>query len=286
VVSSKQQQSEAKALAQEARNAVARLKAELDSPGDGWKLAVLETIAEWPLAQESVGGEHLDYLIGGEAFDWRLLAQRLLNECGSNIENDKWREWLADPVLFAGFEEPEFMRAVGVDKGRAHLSYFYGVTVEQSLLTAVEEEVTHRRVGAGRVLSDNALESAYETLYGNSRDQLWEVFKIESGVAAAREGWRHRDEHSLGSEDAFTYWLFKLRMERSDPAKIASDTRKGLSKLERMRQNDVRRKTMVQSDGMRIKVRKSGGQTQPAAKKSPRPARKTRPAKSQYKSRF
>jgi hypothetical protein len=158
-------------------------------------------------------------------------------------------------VLFAGFEEPEFMRAVGVDKGRAHLSYFYGVTVEQALVVAVEEEVTHRRVAAGRQLSDKSLELAYETLYGNTRDQLWEVFKLESGTKAPRDGWRHRDEHTLGAEDAFTYWLFKLRMERSDPAKIASDTRKGLAKLERMRQNDVRRKKLVHSDDMRKKMR-------------------------------
>jgi len=122
--------------------------------------------------------------------------------------------------------------------------------VEQSLLVAVEEEVTHQRVGSGRQLSDGSLERAYALLYGDEREHLWEVFRLEAGVHAAREGWRHRDEHSLGSEDSFTYWLFKLRMERSDPAKIASDTRKGLAKLERMRQNDIRRRTMLQSDEM------------------------------------
>ena len=187
-----------------------------------------------------------------------MLAHRLLSNCGSKIDDDVWREWLSDPVLFAGFEEPDFMRAVGVDKFRAHLSYFYGVTVEQSLLVAVEEEVTHRRVGNGRQLSEGSLERAYELLYGNTRDQLWEVFKLEASVPAARDGWRHRDEHSLGAEDAFTYWLFKLRMERSDPAKIASDTRKGLAKLERMRQNDIRRKTILQSDEMLLQTRKRG----------------------------
>lgn len=235
---------------------ITRLKSDLNDSGDNWKLVVLETIAKWPLASENIADERLDYLIGGEAFDWRLLAHRLLSNCGSKIDDDVWREWLSDPVLFAGFEEPEFMRAVGVDKFRAHLSYFYGVTVEQSLLAAVEEEITHRRVAAGRQLSDNSLELAYETLYGNTRDQLWEVFRLEAGAKAAREGWRHRDEHSLGAEDAFTYWLFKLRMERSDPAKIASDTRKGLSKLERMRQNDVRRKNMVRSDELQRQTQK------------------------------
>lgn len=117
-------------------------------------------------------------------------------------------------------------------------------------------------MSSGRQLSDGSLERAYELLYGNTREQLWEVFRIEAEVRAAREGWRHRDEHSLGSEDAFTYWLFKLRMERSDPAKIASDTRKGLAKLERMRQNDLRRKSLLQTDKMRLKT----GKRRPAAK--------------------
>ena len=257
MVSSERQESGTNSgtLAQEAKAVISRLKSDISPAGDEWKLTVLETIAEWPLAQEEVEGEQLDYLIGGEAFDWRLLAQRLLGECGTQIEHEVVWDWLSEPVLFAGFEEPEFMRAVGVDKFRAHISYFYGVTVEQSLLAAVEEEVTHRRVAAGRQLSDRSLELAYETLYGNTRDQLWEVFKVESGTASAREGWRHRDEHSLAAEDAFTYWLFKLRMERSDPAKIASDTRKGLAKLERMRQNNARRQMLVQSDKMRIKTR-------------------------------
>lgn len=261
MVSSQESSTSVESLAKEAQAVLARLKARLEpiepvgAGDDHWKLSILETIAKWPLANEKVAGEQLDYLIGGEAFDWRLLAQRLLGECGTNVEEERWREWLSDPVLFAGFEEPEFMRAVGVDKFRAHLSYFYGVTVEQALVGAVEEEITHRRVASGRQLSDKSLELAYETLYGNTRDQLWEVFKLEVGVKSPREGWRHRDEHSIGSEDAFVYWLFKLRMERSDPAKIASDTRKGLAKLERMRQNGVRRKKLIQSDQMQQQMR-------------------------------
>ena len=259
MVSSKQQDAipeSSESLTEEAFAAISRLKSDIDSEENDWKLTVLQAIADWPLANEDVEGEKFEYLIGGEAFDWRLLAKRLLGECGSAISDETLWEWLSDPVLFAGFEEPDFMRAVGVDKFRAHLSYFYGVTVEQSLLVAVEDEVTHRRVGNGRQLSEGSLERAYELLYGNARDQLWQVFKLEAGVGAAREGWRHRDEHSLGSEDAFIYWLFKLRMERSDPAKIASDTRKGLAKLERMRQNNTRRKAMLQSDEMQQKTRK------------------------------
>ncbi|MDA1279019.1 MAG: hypothetical protein O3B95_03130 [Chloroflexi bacterium] len=241
----------------EAKAAVARLKSQIPQAGDGWKITVLEAIADWPLANETINGERFDYLIGGEAFNWRLLAGRLLEECGSSIPEEVLTDWLSDPVLFGGLDEPEFMRAVGVDKFRAHLSYFYGVTVEQSLLVSVEDEIIHWRVASGRQLNDRSLEAAYERLYGSTRDQLWEVFKLESGVGSAREGWRHRDEHSLGTEDAFTYWLFKLRLERSDPAKIASDTRKGLARLELMRQNDIRRIQLRKSDELRQRTRQN-----------------------------
>jgi len=33
---------------------------------------------------------------------------------------------------------------------------------------------------------------------------------------------------------AFTYWLFKLRLKRQDKARVASDTRRGLAQLTRM----------------------------------------------------
>jgi hypothetical protein len=133
------------------------------------------------------------------------------------------------------------------------------VTVEQALLLSVEEEITHIRVASGRELSDRSLERAHELLYGNTRGQLWEVFSLETGARPARTGSRRKDEHSLASEDAFTYWLFKLRMERSDPAKIASDTRKGLAKLERMRQNNDRRKMLLHSDELQSHLSRRRG---------------------------
>jgi hypothetical protein len=69
VVSSKQQESNSGTLAKEAKAVISRLKSDIDLTGVEWKLTVLETIAKWPLAQEEVEGEQLDYLIGGEAFD-------------------------------------------------------------------------------------------------------------------------------------------------------------------------------------------------------------------------
>ena len=238
---------------------ISSLQSQIDGNARDWKLSVLETIAEWPIARETIAGRTMDYLIAGEAFDWRLLAERLLDACSSKIENEIWWEWLSESALFGGFAESEFMRAVGVDKFRAHLSYFYGVTVEQALLVSVEEEITHTRVASGRELSDGSLERAHELLYGNSRGQLWEVFSLETGLQPIPGRSHGKGAHSLASEDAFTYWLFKLRMERSDPAKIASDTRKGLTKLERMRQNNDRRKMLLHSDELQRQLSRQRG---------------------------
>ena len=74
---------------------------------------------------------------------------------------------------------------------------------------------------------------------------LWSEFRDEQKVRPARRGSAHRDEHTLADEDAFVYWLFKRRMDKSDPAKVASDTRKGLAQLERMRQSQERRLRML-----------------------------------------
>ena len=85
VVSSEQQETKSGSLqgfgdsTREGVNAaISRLKLEIDTAGEDWKTTVLEAIAEWPLASEDLKGDRLDYLIGGEAFNWRLLAQRLV----------------------------------------------------------------------------------------------------------------------------------------------------------------------------------------------------------------
>ena len=57
-------------------------------------------------------------------------------------------------------------------------------------------------------------------------------------------------------------------MERSDPAKIASDTRKALAKLERMRQNDLRRKKLVQADVLHRQMTKKRTRTRKAPTES------------------
>ena len=45
--------------------------------------------------------------------------------------------------------------------------------------------------------------------------------------------------HTLTELKEFTYWLFKRRIKIWDPARVASDTRKGLEKLQSLRGADT-----------------------------------------------
>ena len=226
---------------------------ELRQPSADWRTAILEAIGRWPVASEVVDGERYEYLLAGEAFDWKLLAQRIRTHIPNSIPEDEWGLWINSPLPFGGLEEAEFTRILGVEKHRAHLSYFYGVTVEQALLTAVGEEIAKGRVAGGRAPNQETRDGAYQRLYGSSQMVLWYDF-VTSKESKNQDGPDNPgDEASLNVMDDFTYWLFKKRMARADPARVASDTRKGLAQLERMRQADGKRMHMRRMSGPRAK---------------------------------
>ena len=53
--------------------------------GQDWPSALLEAMALWTTPFEVVNGRKYAYFIGGEAFDWLLLAERLCEEVGDMI---------------------------------------------------------------------------------------------------------------------------------------------------------------------------------------------------------
>ena len=48
--------------------------------GKQWYIALLEAIGQWDLTEETYKGRDYCYLIANEAFDWLLLAERILDE--------------------------------------------------------------------------------------------------------------------------------------------------------------------------------------------------------------
>ena len=113
--------------------------------GRPWYPALLKVVGRWSVAEEMVGDRLCRYLIEGEAFDWLLLAQRLISEVEDLIPADDVERLLLFGVAPPGHSEESFARAIGGPKHRAHLNYQYGVTVEELLLLSAELELQEGR---------------------------------------------------------------------------------------------------------------------------------------------
>ena len=201
---------------------------------DDWFAALLTAIAEWEEPEEEVAGRRYQYLIGGEAFDWLLLAERLCNAADGAIPIDE-----KEALLFFGkppqpLDDEEFRKAIGDNKHRAHLNFLYGVAVEEALQLTTEEEVLKRWRSSGGWNKGESLDrEVFARLYNRSRDELLTAFRagqlpsqqVEMSEAPIDV------EISFGELRAFTYWLFKYRVCQSDRARVASDTRKALVQL-------------------------------------------------------
>jgi hypothetical protein len=195
--------------------------------GQHWFEAVLDAVGRWRVPSETIGGRSYHYLIGAEAFDWLLLAERLLDEMPDMVPG---RE--RDDLLFfnrwpADIANDDFAERLGAAKHSAHLNYLYGVLVEEALQLAIEEDIhkenRNRVVGQDRRVD----ETMYERVYGKSRRDLFAQFYEETGHMLRRDV-------AYDEWKEFTYWLFKLRLRRQDKARVASDTRRGLAQLTRM----------------------------------------------------
>ncbi len=106
--------------------------------GKHWYLALLETIGLWDTTQETHNGRTYRYLVADEAFDWLLLAERLCQAVDSLLPNAEKTALLfhGEPPL--DLQAGEFKELIGNVKYLQHLNYFYGITVEEALILAVE----------------------------------------------------------------------------------------------------------------------------------------------------
>ncbi len=192
--------------------------------GKHWYLALLEAIALWTATEETHNGRNYRYLIAGEAFDWLLLAERLCSTVDGLLPED---EKLA--LLFHGrppldITKQRFRELIGGTKYHQYLNYFYGITVEEALVLAVQGEVRKERQVWGNAGEKENTNEVYRRIYGAARGALLRNFRQEMGYPQLR---------SIGLIELkeFTYWLFKYRLKHCDKAKVASDTKKALDWL-------------------------------------------------------
>ena len=95
--------------------------------GENWYTALLGVINRWSVPYEEIDGITYHYLIDGEAFNWLLLAQRLLDEVLTIAPNNEIEQLLLYNVAPGNMSEIDFARLIGGPKYRAHLNFQYGL---------------------------------------------------------------------------------------------------------------------------------------------------------------
>ncbi len=195
--------------------------------GEHWYRALLGAVHLWSRAEECYGGRYFRYLIGGEALDLLLVMERMCWDCRHLLPPAEYNAlffYARPPYTYA---DRDFAHLLGEEKYRAYLNYFYGVTLEEVLLHAVEDEIL-KATNYGVTRDSRDPENPYTRLYGRNEHELLQEF------SAARE----RDRSgvmTLTEWKEFHYWLFKQRVATSLPERLASDTQKGLETLRLLR---------------------------------------------------
>jgi hypothetical protein len=235
-------------LKTEARRVVAELKRTVAAGETHWFFALMQAVRDWPLSEEQVGERSYRYLVGGEAFDWLLLAERLCDEIEELIPDGEREALLFHNRLPEEVDDNDVERLLGA-KHRAHLNYVYGVRVEEALQLAIVDEM-HKERFASRIWEKNGHvdDEAFQHLYGATRRELFAEFRTTRGNTRAKKtagstpNGHASDDNGHAAEETvtlpelteFTYWLFRRRVAGSEPARVASDTRKGVAMLQRL----------------------------------------------------
>ena len=220
-------------LAQQVPESVLHLKSALDA-GTTWFQALLEAVGLWTLPHEVYQGRNYQYLIRGEAFDWLLLAERLCADLDGAIPAEAKEVLLVTGKLPEEVTPKMFRELIGGTKHGAYLNYWYGVVLEEALQLAVEEEVRKRHRALCYPDSEELVEQAFVHLYGKNRSDLLAEFRqLSYSTPPLITQAVDSDEPTLSLTELkeFTYWLFKYRVNVWDPARVASDTRKGLRRM-------------------------------------------------------
>ncbi len=192
--------------------------------GKHWYIALLEAIGLWTKAEETHHGRTYRYLIADEAFDWLLLAERLCEEVDGLLPNDQKIALLFYGKSPINLSAERFKELIGDSKYHQYLNYFYGITVEEALILAVQEEIRKERWTSGYGNEPDTVNEIYRRIYGATKTVLLKRFRRERGYPQVKST-------NLAELKEFTYWLFKYRLKQCDKARVASDTKKALGYL-------------------------------------------------------
>ena len=192
--------------------------------GRDWYVSLLEAVRLWSSAEEDYAGRHYKYLIDNEAFDWLVLTERLFEELDGLVPENERIDLLFFGIPPVELSKDRFKKLVGTAKYQAHLNYFYGILVEEFLILAVTEEIRKKQRVLGLNNDNGIVDEAYQQIYGDTQAVLLKQFRKERRYPQLRS-------IRLSELNEFTYWLFKYRIRMRDKSRVASDTKKALTKL-------------------------------------------------------
>ena len=202
-----------------------------------WYLALLRAISQWDIVHERAAGRNWRYVIGGEALDWLTLAQRLCLEIPDVVPPAELEALLFRGQLPQRVGPEKFRELIGPYRYTAVLNYHYGIVVEEAIQLVVEDSLRKTRIARCYQDSDDVVDDCYRHLYGAAQSTLAHEFLAEAGGIWGSDV----EQLSLTAWQELTYWLFKRRVRKWHPARVASDTRRG---LERLRELDMMPETI------------------------------------------
>ena len=204
--------------------------------GRPWFNALLALIADWDLPAETVDGREYRYLIGGEAFDWLLLAERVCNA----VEAERLLPQREVEALLLAGEPPQALAG-----GRPAAAAGAGQISRPPELPLRRPGGGSAATGGGATSPEGATQRrAGQQRAGGERDLPPHLRRRPRRAAGRVPHERNQpltDRISLTELREFTYWLFKRRLAVQDPARVASDTRRGLLMLQRLEELKGRR---------------------------------------------
>jgi hypothetical protein len=192
--------------------------------GKNWYIALLEAIRLWQSPRENYAGRCYQYLVANEAFDWLVLTERLCEELDGLVPERDRANLLFFGIPPVELSKEKFKKLIGASKYRAYLNYFYGILVEKFLLLSVAEEIRKKKRVSGMHSDTGVMDEVYQRIYGVPESTLLRQFRKERHYPQLRS-------IRACELNEFTYWLFKYRIRTRDKSRVASDTKKALTKL-------------------------------------------------------
>ncbi len=198
-----------------------------------WQISILNEISNWDMNNKKQ--KDLEYLIFGEALDWKLLAE-IISYNKNGFIDDKLDRWLnfSDPL--GGFSHLQIKEFTNQKVYDSIISFYYGVIVERSLIIDTQEKYYKKNIGAGIPPNENFCENVFTDLYNLTYSNLREDYNKNFSINQD-----NKLSNFLYDENKFTYWLFKIRILNSQPEKLASDTKRGLDRLMNVKYNHFKK---------------------------------------------